>query len=89
MLPLVILLVSVGQPVQVQQAPPAARREQHTSPAPANVAELEAQTARNPDDPKAWVLLGLAYLDRSESAKALEALQRAVKTGPQSAEAHN
>ena len=35
------------------------------------------------------MLLGLAYLDRSESAKALAAFQRAVKTGPQSAEAHN
>ena len=51
------------------------------------VSELEASAQRNPDDPKGWVLLGLAYLDRNEYPRALEAFQRAVKVGPESAEA--
>ena len=80
----------VGQPVLATAGArvdaPASRRKR---PAPADVGELEALTARNPDDPKGWVLLGLAYLDRNEIRAALEAFQRAVKTGPQSAEAHN
>ena len=73
-------------PAQVSPAKPA---EQKTQATPPTLNELEALTRRNPDDPKGWVLLGLAYLDRGESPRALEAFQHAVKVGPQSAEAHN
>jgi len=51
--------------------------------------ELEAEAKRHPDDPKGWVLLGLAYLDRNEYPRALESFQHAVQVGPGSAEAHN
>ena len=88
MLPLVILLVSVGLPVQARQAPPAARGEQHTRAAPANVAELEAQTPRNPDDPKALGAARPRVPGRSESAGAGGVPARR-EGGPQSAEAHN
>ena len=35
------------------------------------------------------MILGLAYLDTNDYARALDAFQRAVQVGPQSAEAHN
>ncbi len=79
---LLLVLPAIGR----AQQPPATQGQQPTS---ANLAELQALAERNPGDPKGWVLLGLAYLDRSESAKALDAFHRAVKAGPQSAEAHN
>jgi len=57
--------------------------------APVSITELEAAVARNADDPRPWVLLGLAYWDRNDYPRALNAFERAVKVGPQSAEAHN
>jgi tetratricopeptide (TPR) repeat protein len=66
--------------------PAVEQKQQSTAP---SMSELEALSRRHPDDPKGWVLLGLAYLDRSEYPRALEAFQHAVKVGPQSAEAHN
>ena len=56
---------------------------------PPSLLELEAAVTRSPRDPKPLVILGLAYLDTNDSARALDAFQRAVQVGPQSAEAHN
>ena len=86
---LCVCLLATGAPSWAAQrpAPPTAAQAQQ-SPAQA-VSELEASAQRNPDDPKGWVLLGLAYLDRNEYPRALEAFQRAVTVGPESAEAHN
>ena len=61
----------------------------HTSPAPANVAELKAPAGPIPTVPKHGYCWGWRTSIAAMSAKALEALQRAVKTGPQSAEAHD
>ena len=64
--------------------PSAARRRPRAGPAVTGAGRRRTRgvTARNPDDPKGWVLLGLAYLDRNEDPRALEAFQRAVKAGP-------
>jgi tetratricopeptide (TPR) repeat protein len=60
-----------------------------TKPAADPVPQMEQALAKNPDDPKINVALGLAYLDRGDKARALERLQHAVKVAPRSAEAHN
>src|SRR5688500_5875126 len=60
-----------------------------TKPAADPVPQLEQALAKNPDDPKVNVALGVAYLDRGEPARALERLQHAVKVSSDSAEAHN
>ena len=84
-----VALLAVFAPVWPQQTPASTPVEQPKRPTASDVGDLEALTARNPDDPKGWVLLGLAYLDRNEDPRALDAFQRAVKAGPGSAEAHN
>lgn len=76
---LIIVLIGLAAPAFAQQP----------ANAPAAIAELETATKRSPNDPKVWVLLGLAYWDRNEYPRALAAFQRAVTVGPQSAEAHN
>jgi tetratricopeptide (TPR) repeat protein len=55
----------------------------------AAVAELETAITRRPNDPQLHVALGLAYWDRNDFPRALQAFERAVKVGPKSAEAHN
>jgi tetratricopeptide (TPR) repeat protein len=60
-----------------------------TKPAADPVPQMEQALAKNPDDPKINVALGVAYLERGENARALERIQRAVKVAPDSAEAHN
>ena len=51
--------------------------------------ELEAAAERDPQNPSLHVALGLAYLERNESPRALLAFQKAVRADPRSAEAHN
>jgi tetratricopeptide (TPR) repeat protein len=60
-----------------------------TKPAADPVPQMEQALAKNPDDPKVNVALGVAYFDRGEHARALERLQHAVKVAPDSSEAHN
>ena len=64
-------------------------RGAQTKPAADPVPQLEQALAKNPDDPKVNVALGVAYLDRGDPARALEKLRHAVKVAPDSAEAHN
>ena len=71
-LPLLVLLLARA-PACMPQAPAAAAVEQDKPSAPGPLGELETFTARNPDDPKGWVLLGLAYWDRNEYPRALYA----------------
>ena len=54
-----------------------------------SVSQLQAEIARDPNNPKLHIELGLAYWDRNDYPRALEAFQRAVKVGPRVAEAHN
>ena len=56
---------------------------------PITLRDLEAAAARSPDDLRTLVVLGIAYLDVQNFARALETLQNAVRVGPESAEAHN
>jgi tetratricopeptide (TPR) repeat protein len=85
---LLVLVLAARVPAWAQQTPAAAVVEQQKAP-PAAIAELEALTAGHPDDPKGWVLLGLAYWDRNEYPRALDAFEHAVNVGQGSAEAHN
>src|SRR5215213_4766735 len=62
---------------------------QQRAKAPPSLLELESAVTRSPRDPKPLVILGLAYLDTNDDARALDAFQRAVQVGPRSAEAHN
>ena len=89
MTPALLLLFALSVPPSAQQSSAKPAVEQKEPSAPAALSELEALTKRNPDDPKGWVLLGLAYLDRNDYPRALDAFQHAVKVGPESAEAHN
>ena len=54
-----------------------------------SVSQLQAEIARDPNNPKLHIALGLAYWDRNDYPRALEAFQHAVKVGPRVAEAHN
>ena len=76
------VLFVAGVPVAAQQ------KEAPAQPAP-SVSQLEASIKRDPANSKLYVALGLAYWDKRDSARALEAFQQAVKVGPRSAEAHN
>ena len=60
-----------------------------TTPAAPSVPQLEQALAKNPNDPKINVALGVAYFDRGEHARALERLRHAVKVAPNSSDAHN
>src|SRR5215813_6625467 len=55
----------------------------------ASVSQLESALKNDPKNPKLYVSLGLAYWDKNDYPRALEAFQQAVKIGPGSAEAHN
>jgi len=87
MLTLLLLIAAAQAPAPTNRTSAQGASQARPS-APVALAELESLTARNPTDPKGWVLLGLAYLDRNDP-RALETFQRAVKVGPDSAEAHN
>ena len=63
--------------------------EQQTKPAADPVRQMEQALAKNPDDPKINVALGLAYFERGDAARALERLRHAVKVAPDSSEAYN
>ena len=82
MTPALLLLFALSVPPSAQQSSAKPAVEQKEPSAPAALSELEALTKRNPDDPKGWVLLGLAYLDRNDYPRALDAFQHAVKVGP-------
>jgi tetratricopeptide (TPR) repeat protein len=56
---------------------------------PLSVDQIEAAIQRDPENPKLYVELGLAYWDQNDSGHAFEAFQRAVTVRPSSAEAHN
>ncbi|MGC2181921.1 MAG: tetratricopeptide repeat protein [Terriglobales bacterium] len=56
---------------------------------PPSIDQIEVAIQRDSANPKLYVTLGLAYWDRNDYPHALEAFQRAVKVGPNSAEAHN
>ncbi|HEY6547586.1 MAG TPA: tetratricopeptide repeat protein, partial [Vicinamibacteria bacterium] len=62
---------------------------QAQSSARATLRELEAAVERDPGNPSLQVALGVAYLERNETAQALLVLRKAVLVGPRSAEAHN
>jgi tetratricopeptide (TPR) repeat protein len=63
--------------------------EAQTKPAADPVPQLEQALAKNPNDAKVNVALGMAYFERGDDARALERLRHAVKVAPDSAEAHN
>ena len=65
---------------------PAVAQDNRTA---ASVDQIQAAIQRDPDNPKLYIELGLAYWDKNDSARAFEAFQQAVKMGPTSAEAHN
>src|ERR1700730_6285879 len=69
---------------QVSGNPPALN-ENH----PVSLSQIEDELKQHPNSPKLYVALGLAYWDRNDYPRALEAFQHAVKLGPASAEAHN
>ena len=77
-----VLAFAAAVPVMAQQA-------EAPAPPAASVSQLEAAIKGDPANPKLYVALGLAYWDKRDSPRALEAFQRAVKVGPRSAEAHN
>lgn len=54
-----------------------------------SIEQIETEIRKDPNNPHLQVTLGLAYWDRNDYPRALEAFQRAVKMGPASAEAHN
>jgi tetratricopeptide (TPR) repeat protein len=66
-------------------AAPVAQTQQPADPLP----QLVQALAKNPNDPKINISLGLAYFERGEHARALERLKHAVKVAPKSSEAHN
>jgi tetratricopeptide (TPR) repeat protein len=86
-------LSATGAAIQAQDsARPARMAAAQTKPAPDAidpVPPLEQALAKNPDDPKVNVALGVAYLERGDGARALARLQHAVKIAPDSADAHN
>jgi tetratricopeptide (TPR) repeat protein len=59
-----------------------------TKPVADPVPQLEQALAKNPDDPKINLALGLAYLDRSDVAQAIPVLRKAVTLEPGSIRAH-
>jgi tetratricopeptide (TPR) repeat protein len=67
----------------------AAASAAQTTPAADPVPQLEQALAKNPDDLKVNLALGVAYLDRGDAARALERLQHAARVAPNSAEAYN
>jgi len=85
----VLLSAAAGARGAQESSGPARASVAQTKPATDPVPQLEQALAKNPDDPKINVALGLAYLDRGDDARALERLQHAVKVAPDSAEAHN
>ncbi len=60
-----------------------------TPPAAPSLPQLEQALAKNPNDPRINIALGVAYFDRGEHARALERLRHAVKVAPNSSDAHN
>ena len=87
-----VLCVGSGLPPALAQDGP--RHAQAPGPAQGgqatdSIAELEQALASRPDDLQVNVTLGLAYLTRGDTARALERLQHAVHVAPRSAEAHN
>lgn len=84
---LLALLLGLSSPSQRTSSVSASHQKPHGDAAP--IEKLEAFTTEHPDDPKGWVVLGLAYWDRDDYARARAAFERAVKVGPGSAEAHN
>jgi tetratricopeptide (TPR) repeat protein len=83
------VLVSAAYVAMLLSAAANAREIQEPTKPADPVPQLEQALAKNPDDPKINVALGLAYLDRGDSARALERLRHAAKVAPESAEAHN
>ena len=53
------------------------------------VSQIESEIKSDPNNPRLFVALGLAYWDKDDYPHAFEAFQHAVKVGPSSAEAHN
>jgi len=76
---LVVLLVGALLPV----------RAQVSENKPPSVTQILDDIKQHPGNSKLYVALGLAYWDRNDYPRALEAFQLAVKFGPTSAEAHN
>ena len=87
----VAVLLSAAAGAREAQEPPSPARPPvaQTKPAADPVPQMEQALAKNPNDPKVNIALGVAYLERGENARALERLQHAVKVAPDSAEAHN
>jgi tetratricopeptide (TPR) repeat protein len=84
-----LLSAAPAAPEAQDSTRPARAPVAQTKPAADPVPQMEQALAKNPDDPKVNVALGLAYFDRGDAALALERLQHAVKVAPDSAEAHN
>ena len=89
MLPLAMLLCWRRRPAAAAALPRERRRSSAEPPTPADVGELEAL-----DDAQSRRSQGMGaarpgVLDRNDYPRALDAFQRAVKAGPESAEAHN
>jgi tetratricopeptide (TPR) repeat protein len=59
-----------------------------TQPAADPVTQLEQAVAKNPDDAKVHLALGVAYLERSDMAQAVAALRKAVALEPRNIAAH-
>lgn len=53
------------------------------------VAELNREVANNPDDYRAWFLLGVAYTRVKEFHQAMESFRRVIEINPKLAEPHN
>ena len=87
----VVLLgtVAVARGAQESAGTAPARVVAQTKPSADPVPQLEQALAKSPDDPKANVALGIAYLESGQQARALERMRHAVKVAPNSAEAHN
>ena len=66
-----------------------AQEKPPTSNKPASLAQLQDQVAKNPQDARLYVALGLAHWQRHDFPHALEAFQQAVKIDPRSPDAHN
>ena len=66
-----------------------AQQKTPTSDKPASLAQLQDQVAKNPNDARLYIALGLAHWQRHDFQHALEAFQHAVKLDPHSADAHN
>ncbi|MGH9373008.1 MAG: tetratricopeptide repeat protein [Vicinamibacterales bacterium] len=81
------LVLSSNGAIAAQETPSGGA--QKTADAPLSLIELDAAIKNRPGDPRLHVALGLAYWNQNDYARALEAFQRAVDVGPDSAEAHN